>query len=190
MKLHSIVERIMMLVGKSDCQKNKKTEYHDEKKRDYLRDEGGEPIIWYKGMPKSRLDEGGISCIEFGAYFCDNEFAADTYSSEGFVLRAYISVSDPFIIDAKKSRWNEIPWDCNTSDKRDYKRFKQYRDKYLKQKGGKPEKEFSTDLLVRFIMAETSHDAVIICNVYEGGQASKWLITDIVVWDNTCLEIL
>ena len=167
-----------------------KCRYKKNKEREYLRDEKEETIIWYKGMDKSRYDGKGIKDIEFGVFFCDNENVAKSYAINGsYVMHAHISVSDPYIIDAKNNGYQYIPWDCSPSDTEEFLKFKQELTK-IYPVVDETTNRFSVDQIARFIRDKTSHDAVIIHNVYEEGIFNNVPVTDICIWDNACIEVI
>ena len=171
----SLINWIKSLKRKDDSQRRKKT---------CLIDENGEPVVWYRGMRASDYKDGGITAIDNGVYFCDSETVARSYASKDFVLRVHISVADPFIIDAKNKGYEYICWDCNPSSIQEFTRFKKEIQKEY------PFDRFSTDETARYIRKNTSHDAVIIHNVYEEGIFNNSPITDIVIWDNACVEVI
>lgn len=178
MKRKTLIEWFKSL-GRDNSQKSRKKEL--------LLDKNGEPITWYRGMRASDFRDDGITAISDGKYFCDAESVASSYSSDGFVLRAHISVANPFIIDAKNEGYEYIRWACDPSSMREFSKFKRELQKEYK---GFSVDRFSTDEIARFIRNNTSHDAVIIRNVFEEGIFNNFAITDIVIWDNACFEAI
>lgn len=68
--------------------------------------------------------------------------------------------------------------------------FSKFKRELQKEYKGFSVDRFSTDEIARFIRNNTSHDAVIIRNVFEEGIFNNFAITDIVIWDNACFEAI
>jgi 8-oxo-dGTP pyrophosphatase MutT (NUDIX family) len=85
-------------------------------------DENGEPLAVYHGTTKD------FNVFLDGSYFTDDYMNADGYASGEIVLETFLNIKNPFIINAKGRKWNNLKSKYGTSTREivsniNYKKF-------------------------------------------------------------------